>query len=317
MLNILTLMTPRRLSGQHIAALTMIFSAACWGAGTVMSKGNLDYFPPLILLVVQLSASCAILWTAVLFSKPRVKLTWPAVRHGWIGILEPGLAYIFGMFGLAQTSATSASLISAIEPLLTIMLAWFLLREHFSRQMLALIGVALVGTLIVSLYGVEGQGQTLLGDVLVFGSIICASFYGVLSRESINHLPPIHMTAVQHTYGLLCAVAFLPIALLAGEANQLSNIPLDAWGVALLAGVVQYALAFLLYLMALKHITASQASLYLMLIPIFGICGGALFLGEQLSMIQVIGGVLILFALIRLRVGAPRSRPALVKVLSA
>ena len=300
----------RRSILQNAAPLTMLLSAACWGVGTVMSKNNLLYFPPLILLVVQLMASCAVLWTAVLFSKTPVKWSWATIRVGWIGIMEPGLAYVFGMFGLAQTSATSASLITAIEPIMVLILAWLLLREPIGWRTLGIVGIALTGTLIVSLYGTQGQGQTLLGDALLAASILCAAFHSVMSRQSIRHLPPLHMTAVQHTFGLICAICFLPIALIAGEGSQLASIPADAWLVAILTGVVQYALAFLLYMVALKRMTASHASVYLMAVPLFGITGSALFLGEQLSIIQMLGTVLILFALIKLNT-APDDTPTI------
>lgn len=286
------------------AALMMILSAACWGTGSVLSKDTLDYFPPLILLVVQLIASCTALWTAVLLSqrhaKSPVRWTWQNIKRGWIGILEPGLAYVFGLFGLAQTSLTSSSIIGATEPILTIVLAWLFLREAVNRRMVQLIVIALAGTLIVSLAGTDSNGQTLWGDALVFGSIICAALYAVSSRQSIAHMPPLPMTAVQHTFGLLCALALLPIGLLAGEASKLAAIPLSGWGWAIATGVVQYALAFLLYLRALKHMTAAKASLYLMLVPLFGSGGGVLLLGEQISVLQVAGAVLILFALTRL-----------------
>jgi drug/metabolite transporter (DMT)-like permease len=291
------------------AAILMILSAACWGTGSVLSKDTLDYFPPLILLVVQLIASCTALWTVVLLSqrnpKSPVQWTWQNVQRGWIGILEPGLAYVFGLFGLAQTSLTSSSIISATEPILTIVLAWLFLREAVNRRLLQLIVVALAGTLIVSLAGADNNGQTLWGDALVFGSIICAAFYAVSSRQSIAYMPPLPMTAVQHTFGLLCALALLPIGLLAGEASKIATIPLSGWGWAIATGVVQYALAFLLYLRALKHLTAAKASLYLMLVPLFGSGGGVLLLGEQISLLQVAGAALILFALTRLHNPTP------------
>lgn len=299
----------RRSVGYNAAPITMLLCAACWGIGTVMSKNNLLSFPPLLLLVVQLMASCAVLWTAVLLSKTPVNWSWANIRLGWIGILEPGLAYVFGMFGLARTSATSASLITATEPIMTIILAWVLLREPFGRRTLGIVVVAMVGTLIVSLYGGQAQGQTLIGDAMLLISVLCAAFYGVMNRQHITHLPPLHMTAVQHTFGLLCAIAFLPIALMAGEANQLADIAASGWLMAIATGIVQYALAFLLYMRALKHLTATHASVYLMAVPLFGITGGALFLGEQLSLAQMLGSALILFALIKLRT-APEDTPA-------
>jgi drug/metabolite transporter (DMT)-like permease len=63
---------------------------------------------------------------------------------------------------------------------------------------------------------------------------------------------------------------------------------------------VQYSLAFALYLTALKAIPAAQAAIYLTLIPVFGVSGGVLFLGESLTPIQAAGAVLIVLALMGL-----------------
>jgi drug/metabolite transporter (DMT)-like permease len=65
------------LSGK--AAVAMTLAAACWGLGTVMSKGVLDYLPPLLLLVVQLVGSLLFLWTAVFTRRRRQEID----RRAW------------------------------------------------------------------------------------------------------------------------------------------------------------------------------------------------------------------------------------------
>jgi drug/metabolite transporter (DMT)-like permease len=276
----------------------MILSAACWAAGTVMSKYSLETVPPLTLLVVQLSASVGALWTAALFTRALPQRS--MLKHGWTGILEPGLAYIAGLIGLAHTSASSASLLGATEPFVVLILAFFLLRERFSRRALPLLALALLGTLLVSFE--QGNGEnSFYGDFIYFLGVGFAALYVIISRKSVTHLDPLPLAALQQSFGLVVALIALPIGLWTGEASQLGNVPLSAWGMAALTGVVQYALAFFFYLSALKTLPVTRAALFLTLIPIFGIAGSALFLGEQMTLVQLIGAACILGALLGLR----------------
>ena len=65
---------------------------------------------------------------------------------------------------------------------------------------------------------------------------------------------------------------------------------------AIVSGIVYYALAFWFYIVGLKKIPASLAGLFLNLIPIFAIGGAYIFLGERLGAIQWAGAILILVA---------------------
>ncbi|NJL20862.1 MAG: DMT family transporter [Leptolyngbyaceae cyanobacterium SM1_3_5] len=62
------------------------------------------------------------------------------------------------------------------------------------------------------------------------------------------------------------------------------------------SGAFGYGTAFLLYLAALRHQSAGRISVYLTLIPIFGVAGAYLLLGERFLPLQGLGGILILFA---------------------
>lgn len=72
-----------------------------------------------------------------------------------------------------------------------------------------------------------------------------------------------------------------------------ANISLQFWLLAIGSGIMQYALAFLLYLIALQKLPASHAAFYLALIPVFGVASAVMLIGEQPSLAQGIGGVLV------------------------
>ena len=66
---------------------------------------------------------------------------------------------------------------------------------------------------------------------------------------------------------------------------------------AAISGVVQYALAFWLYLIGLRNLAPAVAGLWLTLIPVFGVAGSYLWLGERPTALMLLGGVLIILAI--------------------
>ena len=68
------------------------------------------------------------------------------------------------------------------------------------------------------------------------------------------------------------------------------------WLLAAASGLVQYALAFSLYMAALKTIRASLAGSFLNLVPLFGFAGASLFLHEAISWQQLLGAAITVVA---------------------
>jgi drug/metabolite transporter (DMT)-like permease len=79
------------------------------------------------------------------------------------------------------------------------------------------------------------------------------------------------------------------------EVNTAGISPLF-WMLAIGSGIMQYALAFLLYLIALQKIPVSHAAFYIALIPVFGVASAILLLGEKPSAMQWIGGFLVILS---------------------
>lgn len=282
--------------GAKAAVAAAVLSAACWGSATVMSKGLLAVLPPLTLLVVQLLASIAFLWIAVLCLRLRVQLDRPARRASLSGLLEPGLSYCVGIAGLALTTASNASLIGTTEPLFILLLAWLLLRERIGGGVVGLALLASLGLGLVVLPDIRnggGEGSS-LGDALVVLGTLFAALYVIATRKLVMTLDPLPLSALQQSVGLLWTLGVLALALAVGAVNLgLRDIPLEVLLFAAFSGIVQYALAFWFYLFALRRLPASVAAFYLTLIPVFGVGAAYLFLGETLTGVQWLGAALI------------------------
>ena len=278
----------------------MILSSACWGFATVMSKRGLQYIPPLHLLAIQLASSITFLWIIMLIVNQYPSLSWKTIKYGITGVLEPGLAYTFAMMGLALTTASSASLISTTEPIIIILISWLLLREQITRLFLFFTGLSFAGVILIVLEDVnifQVNHSSWLGDILIFIGTLCASFYVVLSHKIIennNNLSPLSLATIQQTAGFILITIILFTRILGSELMNYSSLNLGIWVLAIISGIIQYALAFWFYLMALKEVTASTAALFLTLVPVFGISAAYWFLGEKLTILEWLGAILIL-----------------------
>lgn len=277
--------------------LAMILAAACWGAGTVMSKGILDYIPPLTLLVVQLIASLTFLWTVIAVQRISIPRRRETLWLALIGLLNPGLAYTFSLLGLSLTTASMSALLWAAEPILILGLAWLILREHLTGPLLVCSLLAIMGVfLVIGVSASIDNSGSLIGNLLVLAGVFCCALYTVLTRRDAAGLDPVLLVALQQTAALLWALLIWPLELLSSEMISPTTISLGVWLWAVASGIVYYALAFWFYIIGLKRIPASLAGLFLNLIPIFAVGGAYVFLGERLAAVQWVGAALILTA---------------------
>ena len=286
-------------------AWLMVGCAAAWAGGVVATKHALDVSgsSSTSLLVVQLAASVAVLGLAAAVTRSSTRGAW---RSGWVGLLEPGLAYMLSLAGLALTSAASASVLGSLEPAVVPVVAWLLLREPPTAPFLAVVAGATVGATLVSL-APSTDGRSVVGDLLVVAGVAAAAIYGVLASRRVHVAGPI-ATAFTHqvwALGLVVVVALVGTAVLGVDGIVLRADAL-AWAAG--SGVLGYALPFWLYLSAVTRISAARAATYLTLIPVFGVVLSLVLLGETVTWVQAVGAAVVVASL-RLGTGLEARRP--------
>lgn len=275
-----------------VGPLLMVASAAAWAAGLLLTKVTLDVSAaaPSGVLVVQLIASVGVLAAACLLTGARISGGW---RLGWVGLLEPGVAYQFALAGLALTSATNASVLGSLEPVMVPLIAWVLLRQRPTLRLLAVISGATVGSVLVSFSA--GGDRSWTGDALIVASVAAAALYVVVASRQVSSVAPLPAALTQQTWALgLVVVGHL---VLSGGAWW-PALSIGGLVLAAVSGVVNYALPFWLYLSALTRMPVARAAMYLTLIPVFGVLGSVVLLGESVTWLDLLGGVLVVCCLL-------------------
>jgi probable blue pigment (indigoidine) exporter len=283
---------PTEASYRHV--LLLIAATACWGCGTVLSKQAVDRgTAPLSLLVIELAASSAVLLLGVGVMRERFSWSPELGRVAVLGLLNPGLAYALGLFGLVTISASMAVLLWAAEPVLIILLAMLLLRERVAAATVTAVVAALVGVvLVIDRPGASGDPR---GAALTLIAVLCCALYAVLTRLLVLDDGTLVVVLTQQLVALGLALTLAVCFAAVGLAE--TGLPPDAetWVLAVASGTIYYGLAFLCFVSALRRVPAYVAGSYLPLIPVFGLTAGFV-VGERLIGRQIAGAVLVVLA---------------------
>lgn len=217
---------------------------------------------------------------------------WPKLAVlGLLGMgLWQGLAYV----AAETTSATNMGILAAMVPLLTVLLSALILREPpslggIAGGLLALAGVAI-------LLG-RGNPLSLLeltvarGDALMLVAATCYALYGVMLKRWPIGLPPWVLLYAQ----VIFAVLFLLPPYLLGPMT-----PVDGGNIGLIlyAGIPASIITTFLWMLAIRQIGASQASIFINLMPLFSALIAMVALSERIALFHFLGGVLILSGVI-------------------
>jgi len=289
-----TLTSPGRAPVAPTAVAALVAAAACWGIGTVVSKQVVDDVAPLSLLPVQLAGSCVFLLLIAIARRESFAWTPPVRRLAGLGILNPGIAYALGLIGLTTITASMSVLLWALEPIVILLLAALVLREHIPLALGASIAVAITGVLVV-VYQPGATGDA-VGITLTLVSIGFCALYSVLTRRLLLDDSALTVVLAQQAAALLFAIALASVVSVAGGPGwDLAGHGAGDWLAAAASGVLYYGLGFWFFVTGLRRVPASVAGAFLPLIPVFGLGAGYL-TGERLEPRQWLGALVIVAA---------------------
>ena len=256
------------------------------------------------LLVVELAASCLLLLVAALV-RARRRPTLPSrlIPLVALGVLNPGLAYALGLWGLASIGASMSVLLWAAEPILVLVLASVVLRERLIARTAGLVGTACAGVLVVTYNpGASGSAH---GIMLTLAAVSACACYTVLTRRMHLDDSASVVVLVQQATALGFAVVLAVGSAYMGLADLRFPSDVATWALAAASGTVYYGLAFWFFVGGLRGVAASTAGALLPLTPVFGLIAGRI-AGDQLTGRAWGGAALIVLATVVLGIHEAR-----------
>jgi len=265
-----------------------------WATNAVLGRWLRDDIGPLTLTALRFTVATA-LFSLLLRRRPPEerrygKDKWWILAMGVAGVLAfSPLLYL----GLRYSTAVNCSLIQGFSPLITALIAGWIISEPVSlRQkvgaVVGLIGVA--GLISGGSLSFLLQLQVNPGDLILVASAVLWAFYSVFGRRVMRNRSPVSATALSN---------YLALPVLAGAALiELRHIPLNL-RLETIAAIVHICLVptllgYLCWNRAVQALGAGGAMVFYNTLPLYGVIMGAAFLNEPLTSAHFIFGGLIL-----------------------
>ncbi|MEF2600031.1 MAG: DMT family transporter [Fusobacterium mortiferum] len=221
------------------------------------------------------------------------KISFEAIKNNLYLLIFSGLAvglnWIFLFQGYKYTSISNATLSYYFAPVFVTILAPFILKEKLTLSKFLCVLMALVGMFcIVGVDGING-GSDLIG--IVYG-LLAAGFYAsvILMNKFLKGIDSIEITVIQL---ISATITLLPYVLYV-EGLGILSVSSVSIPYILILGIVHTGIAYLLYFSSLQGLKGQTIAVLSYIDPVFAIIISAIILKEQLGVLQIIGGVLIL-----------------------
>jgi DME family drug/metabolite transporter len=199
---------------------------------------------------------------------------------------------------IAKVGVAIAVLVTlCIAPIFVALLSLWLFSEKLTSRLLLALTFALIGTVL--LVGVQPNGagalhNTVVGVLLALGSAFGYAVIALCSRALAQRYHPLQSLTIGFGTG---AIILLPFALSNGFVV---SYPAVGWMLLLYLGLIPTVLAYVLFLYGIRHTTATVASITTLLEPLTSTLLAWLFFKEQLSVFGLMGGILLIGAIVLL-----------------
>jgi len=232
------------------------------------------------------------------------------------GIL--GLAFVqwLYLFAIHRLELGVALLIQYLAPLLVALWARFVVHRPVRRRLWLALGLALSGlTLVVQIWRGTDTGLNGIGVAAALGGAFAFAAYILLAEQGVERRDAVSLTAYGFVFGALFFALIQPWWSFPGHyvtervslLGNLSDTHLPVWALMLWMIVLGAIVPFALFVGALRHITATRASILAMLEPVVATAVAWAWLDESLTTAQVVGGLVVLAGILLAQTARERS----------
>lgn len=280
------------------AIASLLASAIIIGFSYVVLKTGLKYASPftvlidrlvIAVLVVFLLKKTGVITIDKISNEQKVKLF-------FLSALYPIAFFMFQNFGIKHITASEASIIYSLIPILTTIASAIVLKEKTTGLQKFGILLSFGGIAYISFRSFNGFSDSAIGYILIFCSLLSMVFYYVFLKKSVAKISPVSITY----YLVLFAVLSSVVVYLGWELINYQTLPdldrLENYGyvIAILyLGVLSTLGTSLLTSIGIKNLSAVQTSIFSNISPFFGILAGVLIMGDVLQTYQIIGAICI------------------------
>ncbi len=283
------------MTGKRIVPFAAVtFVMVIWGLSFLSIKVAVAALGPMSLALSRFIIASAVLLVIFKLREPDAKLAKKDIplmaASGIVGIT---VYFFFENNGVKMTTASTASIIVATIPVLTVISDHFFCGNRITRTkgigvILSFLGVYLI---------VRDSGQLglsskyFVGNLFMLGAAGAWVVYSLVTRPLGERYSQLAITTYQTLFGTL---AIVPFALF--ERNNWQMVNGVVIGNIVFLGVLCSAAGYYVYVYAIGELGVDISSLFINLIPVVTVVSSYFILGEKITPVQMTGGGVVVAA---------------------
>jgi drug/metabolite transporter (DMT)-like permease len=269
-----------------LATLALLAMTACWGSTFFLIKDLLDRLPVLDFLAVRFAIASIALW--LLAPRALGRLSRGSLRHAVVLGLLYGVAQILQTAGLAHTPASVSGFITGMYVVCTPLFAAVLLRSRISAATWGAVALAMVGLGVLTLSGFSVG----YGEAITFVSALLYALHIVGLGAWSDARQAMGMTIVQ-----LIVITVVCLVVTTPDGVELPSTARD-WLSVIYMAVFAGALALAGQTWAQAHLAPTRTAIIMSMEPVFAAFFAVLLGGESATVRMLVGGLLVLTAML-------------------
>ena len=214
----------------------------------------------------------------------------------WLGFLGTMAYQLLFMHGMSWTAAGDASLIIPMNPVFTVMLAVPMLGQKISARMSIGLLVGICGVAVVVGWSPNSGipiEHRILGNLMILFAALSWAATSNLTKIMLSWERGYSSLEIVVWYSVTGWVLLSPWMLVENWGSALPEPSYTEWLTIAYLGIVSTVLSYVLFAKGIEAIGPTAASSYVFLVPVFGVLGGWLLLGEEIGASMILGFVLI------------------------
>lgn len=270
----------------------------------LMIIGSMAVFGTISVFVrnISLTSGEIALWRAVLAALligiwllvSKQKIPFAAIKKELPLLIFSGMAmgfnWIFLFEAYKYTTVSVATLSYYFAPVIVTVVCPLLFREKMTAKQWICFGMSTLGIVLITGIGDTSAGSSHLTGIL-FG-LAAAVLYAtvVLINKFIKNVSGIHRTFLQ----FVAAIVTLTPYILLTSGLSFAGMNGKGWVCLLIVGLIHTGITYCMYFSSLRELPGQEAAILSYIDPLLAVLISVVILGEAMTAVQVIGGVLIL-----------------------
>jgi len=239
-----------------------------YGASHVLAKGVMPtYLTPNVFILLRALGATLLFWIVKTFYVREKIERKDLLLLATCGLFGVAINQLFFFHGLNLSSSINSGIIMAVNPILVVILSFFLLKEKITLGRSIGILMGTTGAILLTLTAGTGKGDSMLGDFFLFINAASYAVYLVIAKPLMKKYSPLTVITYVFTFGVGFILLYPP-TLSELVVTNFQVIPFDAWVkiIYVIVGVTFFT--YLLTMYGLKYLSASVSSAYIYLQPV-------------------------------------------------